>query len=343
MSVHFKRKLPIPKAIKEQYPMKEACVKAKAEREKQIKAILSGNDDRILMIIGPCSADREDAVLDYVSRLAKVQEKIKDKILIIPRVYTNKPRTVGTGYKGMLHRPNLLGDDDLLEGIIRVRQMHLRVIEETGLTAADEILYPDYYRYFSDLLSYAAVGARSTENQQHRFVASGLDIPVGMKNPTGGSFDVMLNSIAAAQHGYLFMYRGYEVESDGNPYAHGILRGAVRDSGSVAPNYHYEDLLLLYAMYSERDLLENKAVIIDTNHSNSGKKWYEQKRICKDVLTSCKYSKDIKKLVKGFMVESYLEDGNQPIDGGVYGKSVTDPCMGWDYTENFLYELADLL
>lgn len=342
MSVIFRRKLPIPKEIKEQYPLKEQYHKCKAERERQIKDILSGKDDRLLMIIGPCSADREDAVVDYVSRLSKLQEKVKDKLLLVSRVYTNKPRTLGTGYKGMLHRPNVLGEDDMLEGLIRVRQMHIRVIEETGLTSADEILYPDYYRYFSDLLSYAAVGARSTENQQHRFISSGLDIPVGMKNPTGGSFEVMLNSIAATQKQHMFMYRGYEVESEGNPFSHGILRGAVDVTGATVPNYHYEDLCRLYEMYAQKDLT-NMAVVVDVNHSNSGKRWYEQDRICRDVLGSCRCSADVRKLVKGFMVESYIEDGNQSVDGGVYGKSITDPCMGWEKTERFLYEIAELI
>lgn len=342
MSVIFKRKLQIPKVIKEKYPLKEKYHKCKAEREKQIKDILSGQDNRLFMIIGPCSADREDAVIDYVSRLSRLQEKVKDCLLLIPRVYTNKPRTLGTGYKGMLHRPNVLGEDDILEGLIRVRQMHIKVIEETGLTSADEILYPDYYRYFSDLLSYASVGARSTENQQHRFISSGLDIPVGMKNPTGGSFEVMLNSIEATQKRHVFMYRGYEVESEGNPFSHGILRGAVDVTGATVPNYYYENLRKLYDMYSEKNL-SNMAVVVDVNHSNSGKRWYEQERICKDVLRSRRYSQDIQKMVKGFMIESYIEDGNQLVDGNIYGKSITDPCMGWEKTERLLYEISDLI
>lgn len=342
MSIIFRRKLPIPKEIKERYPLNEKYHKNKAERELQIKNILSGKDDRMLIIIGPCSADREDAVIDYVSRLSKMQEKVRDRILLIPRVYTNKPRTMGIGYKGMLHRPNVLGEDDMLEGIIRVRRMHIKVIEETGLTSADEILYPDYYRYFSDLLSYAAVGARSTENQQHRFISSGLDIPVGMKNPTGGSFEVMLNSIAATQKRHVFMYRGYEVESEGNQFSHGILRGSMDPAGVTVPNYHYEDLRRLYDMYSQKDI-SNMSVVVDVNHSNSGKRWYEQDRISKDVLVSCRHSEDIRNMVKGFMVESYIEDGSQPVDGGRYGQSITDPCMGWEKTEKFLYEMAELI
>lgn len=341
MSMVFKRKLPIPKEIKERFPLDARSASFRESKIKEIKDILSGKDRRLLMIIGPCSADREDAVLDYISRLARVQREVADRLLIVARVYTNKPRTAGIGYKGMLHTPNLAKEDSVLEGVIKIRQMHINVLKETAMVAADEILYPDYYRYFSDLIAYAAVGARSTENQQHRLVSSGLDIPVGMKNPTAGGVQVMLNSIGAAQHGYNFIYRGYEVQSGGNPFSHGILRGGTCPAGGNIPNYRYEDLLHLHDLYSKTGF-KNKAIIVDCNHANSGKLWYEQRRICKDVIGSMEISPPIKEMVKGFMVESYIEDGNQGVDGGVYGKSVTDPCMGWSATEEFLKEIAEI-
>ena len=294
-----------------------------------------------MLVIGPCSADREDAVLEYILRLRKVQEQVKDKIVIVPRIYTNKPRTTGDGYKGMLHQPDPNEKPDMLKGIIAIRQIHMRAIEETGFSCADEMLYPENYRYLNDVLSYVAVGARSTENQQHRLTASGLTIPVGMKNPTGGDISVMMNAIVAGQHAHTFIYRGWEVESTGNPLTHAILRGYVDQYGRSLPNYHYEDLAMLCEQYAKRDLA-NPAVIIDANHANSGKRFDEQPRIVKDVLHSCRHNSDIKKLVKGFMVESYLEDGNQPVGGGVYGKSITDPCLGWNKTEKLILDLAEL-
>ena len=338
----FIRKLPIPMEVKEQYPLKAEYAEAKKQRDAQISDIFTGNDSRLALIIGPCSADREDAVLDYISRLARVQEKVAEKLLIIPRIYTNKPRTTGDGYKGMLHQPDPNASEDMLEGIIAIRRLHTKAIEETGLFCADEMLYPENYRYLSDLLSYVAIGARSVENQQHRLTASGIDIPVGMKNPTGGDISVMLNSITAAQHSHTFLYRGWECVSKGNPLAHAILRGFVNNHGESLPNYHYEDLISLYRDYSARNLA-NMALIVDANHANSGKKYLEQSRICKDVLHSCRHSAEIKSMVKGFMIESYLEDGSQKIGENVYGKSITDPCIGWEKTERLIYDLADLV
>lgn len=341
MSMNFLRKLPIPKEIKEQFPMSDDLVKIKEERDKEIRKIFTGEDDRLALIIGPCSADNEDSVIDYISRLIPVQEKVRDKILIIPRIYTNKPRTTGDGYKGMVHQPNPERGSDMLEGIIAIRRLHTRAIAETGFTCADEMLYPENQRYLSDLLSYVAVGARSVENQQHRLVASGIPCPVGMKNPTSGDISVMLNSITAAQHSHTFIYRGWEVVSTGNPLTHAILRGSVNKHGQSQPNYHYEDLIRLHEMYSACNL-QNMGVIVDTNHANSGKKYMEQIRICKEVLHSCRLSDEINTMVKGFMIESYIEDGNQKIGDGVYGKSITDPCLGWEKTEKLIYEIADL-
>ncbi len=341
MSMNFLRKLPIPKDIKEQFPMSEDLVKIKEERDKEIRKIFTGEDNRLALIIGPCSADNEDSVIDYISRLIPVQEKVRDKILIIPRIYTNKPRTTGDGYKGMVHQPNPERGSDMLEGIIAIRRLHTRAIAETGFTCADEMLYPENQRYLSDLLSYVAVGARSVENQQHRLVASGIPCPVGMKNPTSGDISVMLNSITAAQHSHTFIYRGWEVVSTGNPLTHAILRGSVNKHGQSQPNYHYEDLIRLHEMYSACNL-QNMGVIVDTNHANSGKKYMEQIRICKEVLHSCRLSDEINSMVKGFMIESYIEDGNQKIGDGVYGKSITDPCLGWEKTEKLIYEIADL-
>ena len=343
MNMNFKRKLPIPMDIKAMYPVTDQMAAVKAERDEEIKKIFTGESDKFLLVIGPCSADREDAVIDYISRLRLVQDKVKDKIVIVPRIYTNKPRTTGDGYKGMLHQPVPTEDPDMLKGVIAIRKLHMRALSETGLACADEMLYPENHRYLSDLISYVAIGARSVENQQHRLTASGLDIPVGMKNPTGGDLSVMMNSITAAQHSHTFIYRGWEVKSEGNPLAHAILRGYVNKHGQSLPNYHYEDLIHLYELY-EASGLKNPSVIVDTNHANSGKKYLEQIRIAKEVLHSCRYSPDVKKLVKGLMIESYIEDGCQKIDeNDVYGKSITDPCLGWEKTERLILDMADVL
>lgn len=343
MSMEFIKELPTPEQILEEYPLPDECKKTKEERDRQIADILKGKDDRLLVIIGPCSADNEDAVCDYINRLAKAQEKIKDKILLVPRIYTNKPRTTGEGYKGMLHQPDPEGKPDFYKGIIAIRKMHIRAIKETGLTAADEMLYPDNWEYVKDILSYVAIGARSVEDQQHRIVVSGFDVPAGMKNPTSGDLSVMLNSIVAAQNPHTFTYRKYEVKTSGNPLAHAILRGSVNKHGNSIPNYHYEDLELLFRKYYERDL-KNPACIVDTNHSNSGKKHEEQIRISKEVLHSRNHNRDIRSLVKGLMIESYIESGNQKIsDHMIYGKSITDPCLGWNASEKLLYELADMV
>ncbi len=343
MNMKFFRKLPIPKDIKEEFPISAAVEQARSKTINEIKDILSGSSDKFMLVIGPCSADNEDSVLDYIYRLRSVQEKVKDKILIVPRIYTNKPRTTGDGYKGMLHQPDPNAAPDLLRGMIAIRKMHIRAIEETGFGCADEMLYPENHRYLSDVLAYVAVGARSVEDQQHRLTASGLDIPAGMKNPTSGDITVMMNSIMAAQHSHIFCYRGWEVQSMGNPYAHAILRGYVDKHGQTHPNYHYEDLINLYTHYEESGLL-NPAVIIDTNHSNSGKKYLVQPRIAREILESCAYDGKIKKLVKGLMIESYIEDGAQKIsDCEVYGKSITDPCLGWEKSERLIYDIADML
>lgn len=342
MQMEFIKVLPSPQELKEDYPISPKSREIKIQRDKEVADIICGRDDRFLLVIGPCSSDNEDAVLDYVHRLAKVQEKIKDKIYIVPRLYTNKPRTVGTGYKGMLHQPSPEGKEDMLGGIIAIRKMNVRVIEETGFTGAEEILYPEVFRYLSDLLCYAAVGARSSEDQLHRMIASGVGIPVGMKNPTSGDLSVMLNSIAAAQHSQEFLFRGWEVRTKGNEMAHAILRGFVDPFGNSLPNYHYEVLRDVINMYNERKLA-NPAIIVDTNHANSGKKYLEQIRIAKDIVHSRKHSDDIKSAVKGLMIESYIEDGCQSISEGTYGKSITDPCLGWEKTERLLLDLADLL
>ena len=338
----FKRKLPIPKDIKEQYPLSAEATAIKEKRDKEIADIFKKKDERLVLVIGPCSADRADAVLDYISRLARVQKDVENKILIIPRIYTGKPRTTGEGYKGMLHQPDPDKKPDMLEGIIAIRELHKNAIEQTGLTCADEMLYPENGRYLSDLLSYVAIGARSVENQEHRLVASSLSNPVGMKNPTSGDLSIMLNAIKAAQSQHTFLYRGWEVESDGNELAHAILRGSVDKHGINHQNYHYEDLRFLHGLYCNGDY-KNPAVIIDTNHSNSGKRYYEQERIVYEVLHSMKQSKDIRDLVRGFMIESYIEDGNQDAHGGVYGKSITDPCLGWEKTEKLIYGIADYI
>ena len=341
MNMKFTEKLPIPQVIKEQYPLTKDLQKIKADRDAEIRKIFEGKEDKLVLVIGPCSAVNEDSVLDYISRLAKLQEKVSDKIFIIPRIYTNKPRTTGDGYKGMLHQPDPNLAPNLLKGIVSIRELHMRALKETGFSCADEMLYPDNYRYLNDILAYVAIGARSVENQEHRLTASGLDIPVGMKNPTSGDISVMMNSITAAQHSHEFIYRGWAVSSAGNPYAHAILRGYVDEKGHSYPNYHYEDLISLSDVYAEKKLM-NPALIVDTNHANSGKKFEEQIRIAKEVIMNCKYSADIKKLVKGFMIESYIEDGSQKIGDGIYGKSITDPCLGWNKTERLVLDLADM-
>ena len=343
MNMEFYRKLPIPKEIKEKYPVSPELQAQRDTCVTELKNIFEGKSDKFVLVIGPCSADKEDSVLDYISRLRTVQDKVSDKIMIVPRIYTNKPRTTGDGYKGMLHQPDPNAEPDLLNGIISIRHLHLRALAETGFGCADEMLYPENHRYLSDLLAYVAVGARSVENQQHRLTASGLDIPVGMKNPTCGDLTVMMNSITAAQHSHMFLYRGWEVKSAGNPYAHAILRGYVDTKGHSAPNYHYEDLINVCEMY-QKNGLSNPAVIVDTNHANSGKQCLEQVRIAKEVLHACRHSNDIKKMVKGLMIESYIEDGAQKIGPDeIYGKSITDPCLGWEKTERLIYDLADLL
>ena len=343
MNMEFVRKLMIPKEIKESYPVTAEMARIKAERDEEIKNIFEGKSDKLLLVIGPCSADREDAVIDYISRLRKLQDKVEDKIFIIPRIYTNKPRTTGAGYKGMLHQPNPNDKPDMLKGIVSIRNLHMRALSETGFTCADEMLYPENHRYLSDLLAYVAVGARSVEDQQHRLTASGLNIPVGMKNPTGGDLSVMMNSITAAQNSHTFLYRGWEVHSKGNPLAHAILRGYVNKHGQSLPNYHYEDLIGLHELYAASGL-ENPSVLVDTNHANSGKNYLEQIRIAKEVLHSRRYSPDVKRLVKGLMIESYIEDGCQKIaDDNVYGQSITDPCLGWEKTERLVLDMADTL
>ena len=334
MSFNFVKKLPTPAEIREQYPVSDAIIQVKKERDEMIRKVFTGESDKFLVIIGPCSADNEDAVLDYVHRLARVQEKVSDKLILIPRIYTNKPRTTGEGYKGMVHQPDPEKKPDMLAGILAIRHMHMRAVAETGLTAADEMLYPENWRYLSDILSYVAVGARSVENQQHRLTVSGIDIPAGMKNPTSGDLSVMLNSVVAAQHGHDFIFRGWEVQTDGNPLTHTILRGAVDKYGKTIPNYHYEDL------YQERNLL-NPACVVDANHSNSGKRHMEQIRIVKEVMHSRTHSKEIENLVKGVMIESYIEAGSQKIGEHIYGKSITDPCLDWDSSEQLIYTIAE--
>ena len=341
MGFEYVSKLPTPDEIRAQFPLAPALAAEKAKKDEAIKDVFTGKSDKFLVIIGPCSADREDSVCEYVSRLTKVQEKVKDKLILIPRIYTNKPRTTGDGYKGLLHQPNPEQKPNLYEGLIAIRKLHMRVIEETGFSTADEMLYPENLTYLSDVMSYIAVGARSVENQQHRLVSSGIDVPVGMKNPTSGDLTVMLNSVVAAQVPHDFIFRGWEVQCPGNPLSHTILRGAVNKHGQTIPNYHYEDLRLLYELYMKRNL-KNPACIVDTNHSNSGKQYMEQIRIAKEVLHSRRHSDDIKNLVKGLMIESYIEPGSQKIGEHCYGKSITDPCLGWDDTERLLYDIAEL-
>lgn len=341
MNMEIKKKMPSHNEIKNMYPLSEKAIADKAKNDKELADIFTGKDDRLVLVIGPCSADREDAVLDYVTRLARVQEEVKDMLKLVPRIYTNKPRTTGDGYKGMLHQPDPNEQPDMLKGIIATRKMHMKALEQTGLSSADEMLYPDNHMYLNDLLSYVAVGARSVENQKHRLMASGIDVPVGMKNPTSGDLSVMMNSITAGQHAHVFVSEEWEVQSKGNPLTHAILRGSVNRYGITSSNYHYEDLKLLCELYAKTNL-KNPGVVVDTNHSNSGKQWFEQSRIAKDVLNSTRYSEDIRKMVKGLMIESYIVDGNQKPEDGVYGKSITDACLGWEKTEVLIKELADL-
>ena len=342
MGMNFQRKLPIPRKVKREFPLSDKMLQIKEERDAQIKAVFEGSSDKFILIIGPCSADHSEPVLEYISRLRRVADQVSDKMIIIPRIYTNKPRTTGQGYKGMLHQPDPDAKPDMYKGIVAIRELHMAALRDYDFTCADEMLYPENYRYLSDLLAYVAVGARSVENQQHRLTASGIEVPVGMKNPTGGDMGVMMNSIVAAQSSHTFLYRGWEVTSDGNPYAHAILRGYLDFSGRNISNYHYEDLLHVRELYDKSGLL-NPSVIVDTNHNNSGKKYLEQIRIAKDVVYSRNQNADIKRLVKGLMIESYLEDGAQGTRDHVFGKSITDPCLGWEKTEQLIFDLADKL
>lgn len=340
MSFEFIRKLPTPAEIREQYPVPAGLVELKKQRDAEIRDVITGKSNKFLVIIGPCSADNEPAVIDYVTRLAKVNEKVKDKLILIPRIYTNKPRTTGEGYKGMVHQPDPEAKPDFLAGLIAIRKMHIHAFQETGLSAADEMLYPENYRYLSDILSYVAIGARSVEDQQHRMTASGFDVPAGMKNPTSGDFSVMLNAVYAAQHPQSFIYRGWEVQTNGNDLAHTVLRGATNKHSQNTSNYHYEDLNRLLEMYDKRDL-KNPACVVDTNHSNSNKQFEQQIRIAKEVMHNRKLNPDIHRLVKGLMIESYIVEGNQKIGDGVYGKSITDPCLGWEASERLIVDLAE--
>ena len=342
MAMEMVRVLPDPEAIKVQYGLTKEFTEKKQKRDEEIAKVFTGESNKFLMIIGPCSADREDAVLEYIHRLARLQEQVADKILIIPRIYTNKPRTTGDGYKGMLHQPDPTKESDMLSGLLAIRHLHTQAFEDTGMTCADEMLYPENYAFLSDVLGYVAIGARSVENQQHRLVASGIEQPIGMKNPTSGDLTVMLNSITAAQHHHTFLYRNAEVHTSGNPLAHAILRGAVDAYGRTQPNYHYEDLSRLYEMYAAKNL-KNMALIVDANHSNSGKQYLEQIRISNEVLHSCRHSDNIRSMVKGLMIESYLEDGAQKVEEGVFGRSITDPCLGWEKTEKLMFTIADQL
>lgn len=342
MSFEYIQKLPTPEEIRSEFPMSKELTTLKKERDAMITDVFTGNSDKFLVIVGPCSADNEDAVCDYVTRLGKVSEKVSDKLIVIPRIYTNKPRTTGEGYKGITSQPDPEGKTDFRAGLVAMRHMQIKAIEVSGLTAADEMLYPENWGYVADILSYVAIGARSVEDQEHRMTASGFDVPAGMKNPTSGTFSVMLNSVYAAQQPHTFVYRGYEVKTNGNPLSHCVLRGSSNKHGQSIPNYHYEDLSLLLALYEQREII-NPAAIIDANHNNSGKKFKEQIRIVKEVLHSRNLNPDIKNLVKGVMIESYLEEGCQKIGEGVYGKSITDPCLGWDDTERLLLEMAEMV
>ena len=338
MSFHYVTKLPTPQEIREQFPVPGHLAELKRRRDAEIRDVITGRSDKFLLIIGPCSADNEEAVCDYVNRLARVNEQVKDKLILIPRIYTNKPRTTGEGYKGIVSQPDPEKKPDFTSGLIAMRKMHIRAMEESGLTAADEMLYPDNWGYVEDILSYVAIGARSVEDQQHRMTVSGFDVPAGMKNPTSGTLSVMLNSIYAAQHPHSFIYRGYEVNTNGNPLAHAVLRGSVNKHGQSLPNYHYEDLSMLCALYQELDL-KNPACIIDANHNN--KQYDQQVRIVKEVMHSRRLNEDIRRMVKGVMVESYIEEGSQKIGEGIYGKSITDPCLGWEASERLIYDIAD--
>ena len=342
MQMNFHRKLPIPQEVKKEFPLTESMQLKKQKRDESIRAVFDGSSDKFILIIGPCSADHKDPVMEYISRLSRIEEQVSDKIIIVPRVYTNKPRTTGQGYKGMLHQPDPDSKPDMYKGIVAIRDLHITALRDYGFSCADEMLYPENYRYLSDLLSYVAVGARSVENQQHRLTASGIEVPVGMKNPTGGDFSVMMNSIVAAQSSHTFIYRGWEVTSAGNPYSHAILRGYVDYAGRSVSNYHYEDLLRVREFYEKSNLL-NPSVIVDTNHNNSGKKYLEQIRIAKDIVHSRNQNADIKQLVKGLMIESYIEDGAQCVGEHVFGKSITDPCLGWEKTEQLIFDIADKL
>ncbi len=342
MRMNFQRKLPIPQEVKKEFALTDAMVAAKAENDRQIRDVIEGNSDKFLLIIGPCSADHSEPVLEYISRLRRVQDQVADKLVLIPRIYTNKPRTTGQGYKGMLHQPDPDAKPDMYKGIVAIRELHLAALRDYGFSCADEMLYPENYRYLSDLLSYVAIGARSVENQQHRLTASGLEVPVGMKNPTGGDLSVMMNSITAAQSSHTFLYRGWEVTSAGNPWAHAILRGYIDYAGKSASNYHYEDLVRVNELYAKAGLV-NPSVVVDTNHNNSGKQYLEQIRIAKDIVHSRRENPDIRHLVKGLMIESYLEDGAQSVGEHVFGKSITDPCLGWDKTEALIFDIADKL
>lgn len=342
MNLDFKRKLPIPKNVKEEFPLSEKMIQVKAARDQEINAIFNGTSNKFLLIIGPCSADHSESVLEYISRLRKVADQVADKIIMIPRVYTNKPRTTGQGYKGMLHQPDPDAKPDMYKGLVAIRELHMTALRDYDFSCADEMLYPENHRYLSDLLSYVAIGARSAENQQHRLTASGLEIPVGIKNPTGGDLTVMMNGITAAQSAHTFIYRGWEVESEGNPYAHAILRGYVDYAGRNISNYHYEDLLRVSELYAQSGL-KNPSVIVDTNHNNSGKQYMEQIRIAKDIVHSRNQNSDIKRLVRGLMIESYIEDGAQGVHEHIFGKSITDPCLGWEKTEQLIFDLAEKL
>ena len=342
MQMNFHRKLPIPQEVKEEYPLTERMTAVKAARDEEIRAAFDGRSDKFMLIIGPCSADHQEPVLEYISRLRRVEEQVKDKIIIIPRIYTNKPRTTGQGYKGMLHQPDPEAKPDMYRGIVAIRELHLAALRDYDFSCADEMLYPENHRYLSDLLSYVAVGARSVENQQHRLVASGVGVPVGMKNPTGGDLGVMMNSIVAAQSSHTFLYRGWEVTSEGNAYAHAILRGYIDYAGRSTSNYHYEDLLRVEELYARSNLV-NPSIIVDTNHNNSGKQYLEQVRIAKDIVHSRNQNANIKRLVKGLMIESYLEDGACKAEEHIFGKSITDPCLGWEKTERLIFDLAEKL
>ena len=342
MQMIFNRKLPIPQEVKKEFPLSERMEQVKAKRDESIRAVFEGNSDKFILIIGPCSADHSEPVLEYISRLRRIEDQVSDKIIIIPRIYTNKPRTTGQGYKGMLHQPDPEAKPDMYKGIVSIRELHRAALRDYEFSCADEMLYPENHRYLSDLLSYVAVGARSVENQQHRLTASGVGIPVGMKNPTGGDLSVMMNSIVAAQGSHTFLYRGWEVTSEGNPYAHAILRGYTDSTGRSVSNYHYEDLLRVEELYNKLNLA-NPFVIVDTNHNNSGKRYLEQIRIAKDIVHSRNQNADIKKLVKGLMIESYIEDGAQGAGEHVFGKSITDPCLGWEKTEQLILDIAEKL